>query len=241
VKTKNSSRRSTKIHRTATPIRIDGKLDEPAWFGAPPVGEFHFTWYKEGRKERTVAKAAVGTTRNLYVGHVCEDAHITAQHTETCRKIFSEDDCFEVIFAPDPTRPEVYFNIEWNVVGGVCRQLSGRKDRRSREPRSGTPREFASPARSSARSMTTATPTRRGRSKVAIPLKNFAKHMPHTPPLAGEHWKPEPQPARPGKTNLQYSQWSPADTPAPTLHTPHRFGRAVFSAKESPFDRAKGE
>ena len=44
------------IHRTATPIKIDGKLDEPAWFAAPLVGAFHFTWYKEGRQERSVAK-----------------------------------------------------------------------------------------------------------------------------------------------------------------------------------------
>src|SRR5258708_39973062 len=54
------------IYRTATPIKIDGSLDEPAWFAAPQVGEFHFTWYKEGRKERTVAKL-LWDDENLYV------------------------------------------------------------------------------------------------------------------------------------------------------------------------------
>ena len=44
------------VYRAGQPIRIDGRLDEPAWFAAPAVGEFHFTWYKSGKKERTVAK-----------------------------------------------------------------------------------------------------------------------------------------------------------------------------------------
>ena len=72
--------------------------------------------------------------------------------------------------------------------------------------------------------------------EVAIPLKNFASHMPHLPPLPGEHWNLNLN-RHGGKTNMQYSQWSKADTPEPSFHTPHRFGRAVFSDRVSPFGR----
>lgn len=219
------------IRRAGTPIVIDGRLDEPAWFAAPDFGEFHFTWYKEGRKERTVAKM-LWDDENLYVGHVCEDAHISTRHKEHDGNI-PEDDCFEVIFAPDPTKPEVYFNIEWNAIGGY---VDNHRPDGPKKPRAkvwdaegvriagtivGTANED-----SDTDTLWTA--------EVAIPLKNFAKYMPHTPPRAGEHWNLNLN-RHGGKTNMQYSQWSPGDTPAPSFHTPHRFGQAIFSAKVSPF------
>src|SRR3954470_20846475 len=34
------------VYRAGSPIKIDGKLDEPAWVGAPDIGDFHFTWWK---------------------------------------------------------------------------------------------------------------------------------------------------------------------------------------------------
>ena len=40
-----------------------------------------------------------------------------------------------------------------------------------------------------------------------------------------------------GKTNMQYSQWSKADTPMPNFHTPHRFGKIIFAKGSSPFGR----
>ena len=63
--------------------------------------------------------------------------------------------------------------------------------------------------------------------EVAIPLVNFEKYMPHTPPQPGEHWNLNLN-RHSGKTNPQYSQWSRADTAVPSFHTPHRFGRAIF-------------
>ena len=221
------------IERAGTPIKIDGKLDEPAWFAARDVGEFHFTWYKEGRKERTVAKL-LWDDENLYVGHVCEDAHITARHTEHDGNI-PEDDCFEVIFAPDPSRPEVYFNVEWNVLGGYVDNF--------RPEGPNKPRAKVWDAEGVRIAGTySGTLNDDGDSdgywtaEVAIPLKNFEKYVPHTPPRPGEFWNLNLN-RHGGKTNLQYSQWSPADTPAPNFHTPHRFGRAIFSDKVSPFAR----
>ena len=225
------------IHRTAMPIKIDGKLDEPAWFAAPLVGEFHFTWYKDGCQERTVAKM-LWDDENLYIGHVCEDAHISALHTEHDGRI-PEDDCFEVIFAPDPNRPEVYFNVEWNVVGGY---LDNFRPEGPTKPRAKVwDAEGVRVAGTYVGTLNDDSDTDTSWTvEVAIPLKNFAKYMPHTPPLAGEHWNLNLN-RHGGKTNMQYSQWSPGDTPAPNFHTPHRFGKAVFSDNVSPFDRAKGD
>ncbi|MCY2965412.1 MAG: carbohydrate-binding family 9-like protein [Planctomycetota bacterium] len=220
------------IHRAGSPIAIDGKLDEPAWFAAPAVGEFQFTWHKEGRKERSVAKLLWDDT-NLYVAHVCEDAHISARHKDHDGPI-PEDDCFEVIFAPNPDLPEVYFNIEWNVIGGY---LDNFRPEGPKKPRAkvwdadgvqvaGT---YAGTLNDDSATDTSWT------CEVAIPLKNFEKYMLHTPPQPGSHWNLNLN-RHGGKTNMQYSQWSRADTPTPNFHTPHRFGKVIFSDKVSPFD-----
>jgi len=107
------------ILRAGTPIKIDGKLDEPAWFAAPDVGEFQFPWWKEGKKEQTRAKL-LWDDDNLYIGIICEDAHITARHTERDGNI-PEDDCVEVMITPNLETPNIYYNIEFNLSGGNSR------------------------------------------------------------------------------------------------------------------------
>ena len=67
--------------------------------------------------------------------------------------------------------------------------------------------------------------------EVAIPFKNFAFVGAQTPPKPGYRWNLNLN-RHGGKTNMQYSQWSPADTPVPTFHTPHRFGRVIFFGQD---------
>ncbi|MDB5386765.1 MAG: carbohydrate-binding family 9-like protein [Planctomycetaceae bacterium] len=221
------------IRRAGGPIKIDGRLDEPAWFAAPAVGEFHFTWYKSGQREHSVAKL-LWDAECLYVGHICEDAHITAQHREHDGKI-PEDDCFEVIFAPDPSKPEVYFNVEWNVVGGY---LDNFRPAGPKQPRAKVwDAEGVRIAGTTIGTLNDDSDTDTlWMVEVAIPLKNFANNMPHTPPHPGDTWNLNLN-RHGGKTNMQYSQWSPADTLLPNFHTPHRFGKVVFSKSGSPFDQ----
>lgn len=224
------------ILRSGGPIKIDGRLDEPAWFAAPDVGEFHFTWYVAGEKETSIAKM-LWDDQNLYVGHVCADAHITARHTEHDSKI-PEDDCFEVIFAPDPARPEVYFNLEWNVVGGY---LDNFRPEGPDKPRAKVwDAEGVQIAGTFVGTLNDDTDLdSHWIVEVAIPLQNFAKYMPHTPPHPGDYWNLNLN-RHGGPTNMQYSQWSRASTPKPNFHTPHEFGRAVFSNRISPFGRGSG-
>ena len=55
------------VYRAGSPLSIDGKLDEPAWFAAPDDGEFRFPWWKPGNKESTVA-TLLWDDENLYTG-----------------------------------------------------------------------------------------------------------------------------------------------------------------------------
>lgn len=220
-----------RIPRTGVPIVIDGQLDEVSWFAAPSASEFHFTWYKSGQREQSVAKL-LWDDENLYVGHVCHDSHITARIREHDGPI-PKDDCFEVIFAPDPKHPEVYFNLEWNVIGGY---LDNFRPNGPNKPRA--PVWDAEGVEIAGKYVGTLNDDsdvdQYWTVEVRIPLKNFREYMPHMPPQAGAIWNLNFN-RHGGDFDPQYSQWSPADTPNPNFHTPHRFGRVEFSETVSPF------
>ncbi len=217
------------LHRTGTAITVDGKLDEPAWVAAPSVGPFHFTWYKQGKKEQTFAKM-LWDDEHLYVAHVCQDAHITARCSEHDGPV-AKDDCFEVMIAPDPLRPSFYYNLEWNVIGGY---VDGHRPEGPNGPRVPWDVEGVTIAGTYVGTLNEDVEfDRYWTVEVAIPLKNFAAQMPKSPPDAGYVWHLNLN-RHGGDTNMQYSQWSPGDTPQPAFHTPHRFGRLLFSDAVSP-------
>ena len=104
------------VCRTSQPIVVDGRLDEPAWSAAKSLGSFQFPWFQEGIRENSVVKL-LWDAENLYIGCVCEDRHIAARAAEHDGAV-AKDDCIEIMIAPDPSRPNRYFNVEWNVLGG---------------------------------------------------------------------------------------------------------------------------
>ena len=63
--------------------------------------------------------------------------------------------------------------------------------------------------------------------EIAIPFKNFAKDAAHTPPQDGDTWRLNLNRAG-GKTNPQYSTWSPVSTEKPNFHSPESFGWVRF-------------
>jgi len=221
------------VLRAGTPIRIDGRLDEPAWVAASHVGEFQFPWWKDGKKERTIAKM-LWDDKYLYVASIAEDGHIAARHSEHDGPI-PEDDCFEVMLAPDPSKPEVYFNMEWNVIGGYVDNF---RPHGPKQPRAKVwDAKGLRMAGSYVGTLNDDSDTDQyWMVEAAIPFENFRAHMPHTPPRVGSSWNLNLN-RHGGKINLQYSQWSPGDTPQPNFHTPHRFGRLIFSERSSPFGR----
>jgi hypothetical protein len=218
------------VPRAGTPIRVDGRLDEPAWVAAPPLMLDEFPWWKSGAKERTIVKL-LWDDHNLYVAHISEDAHITARHIDRDGRI-PEDDCFEIMLMPDPAHPNRYFNLEWNVIGGLVDNF---RPNGAKAPRA--PRWDAEGVEVKGVYLGTLNKDVDRDAwwlvEVAIPFRNF-RAFAVTPPIPGSYWLGNLN-RHGGETNRQYSQWSPGDTRAPSFHTPHRFGRLVFSAKASPF------
>lgn len=227
------SKKDYTIYRAGTPITIDGRLDEPAWLAAPDVGAFVFPWYESGKQEQTVAKMLWDDT-HLYVAFLCEDAHIWAEHTERDSAVW-KDDTVEVFTAPNPDRPDAYFNIEMNVIGIFLDQYH------PEGPGVPVTEEWNADG---IRIATSIAGTLNDDSdeddhwvlEAAIPIANFAHVAKHTPPKADDVWHLNLNRLG-GKTNEQYSQWCPSSTAKPQFHSPADFGRVTFSAAASPFWR----
>jgi hypothetical protein len=220
------------VYRAGSSIQIDGRLDEPAWFGAPDAGDFHLPWWKSGKKERTTVKL-LWDDQNLYIAHVDEDEFISARHREHDGKI-TEDDCFEIMIAPNPATPEVYFNIEWNVLGGYVDNFRPHGPKKPRAP------VWDAKGIQIAASYvgTLNDPSDRDGywlAEVKIPFASFPDIGARLPPQPGDRWNANFNRWSPNTNRL--AQWSRGDTAEPNFHTPHRFGHLVFSAQSSPLWR----
>ena len=220
------------IYRADTPLRIDGQLDEAAWTAAPDVGPFVFPWWQEGEREQTVAKL-LWDDQYLYALFINEDAHIWAVHTQRDSAVY-RDDCVEVFTAPNPARPEAYFNIEMNALGIFLDQYHPDGPGVSHPPWDAEGVRIA----------TSIVGTLNDESdedhywvlEAAIPLRNFGASGAPIPPRPGDVWHLNLNRLG-GKTNAQYSQWRASQTERPQFHSPRDFGRVVFSDKRSPFWR----
>jgi len=211
------------IYRAAGRIVIDGKLDEPAWQQAPPVGDFHFNWWKEGTKEQTVARI-LWDDENLYVAYYCHDKNIAAEVVERHGPV-SLDDAVEIFLSPNPEKIRNYYGFEINAIGTMLNFIRADwfKGPFNTEPEG-------------VRLRTTFHGLRLKRDapdddhwilELAIPLKNFEKDAAHTPPREGDTWRLNLNRAG-GKTNAQYSTWSPVTTDRPNFHVPEAFGPVRF-------------
>jgi len=215
------------IHRTTNVITIDGKLNEADWQKTKSVGAFEFAWYKEGKKEQTAAKL-LWDDKNLYVSFRCDDAHIWGEHTEHDSAVY-EDDCVEVFTAPNPDKPDEYYNIEMNVRGAFLDRHH--PDGPGVKPKYNFNARGVKIAVTIDGTLNDDSDTDRGWIlEAAIPLANFSKTAKHIPPNAGDVWHMNLNRLG-GKTNPQFSQWSKGTTERPAFHVPKDFGRVVFSAK----------
>ncbi|MBM3734835.1 MAG: hypothetical protein FJW39_03540 [Acidobacteria bacterium] len=211
------------IHRAAGKITVDGKLDEPAWSQAPAAGNFHFNWWTSGDKEPTTAKI-LWDDGNLYVGYHCQDRHIAAEVTERHGPV-SLDDSVEVFISPNPDKIRNYYGFEMNAIGTMLNFI--RADW-YKGPFNTEPEGVRLRTSLYGLAIKHDTP---GDShwvlEIAIPFQNFAKDAAHTPPREGDTWRLNLNRAG-GKTNAQYSTWSPVSTPKPNFHVPESFGWVRF-------------
>jgi len=129
-------------YRTARPLTIDGRLDEPSWFAAAWSGEFVDIRGKPGGEETgnspqasidqdqsdpPVAAWTTPTWRTrvkmlwdeafFYVGAELEEPHLWATYTQRDAIIYHEND-FEVFIDPDGDNHE-YYELEINALGTV--------------------------------------------------------------------------------------------------------------------------
>jgi hypothetical protein len=219
------------VYRAGTPITIDGRLDEPAWFAAPSVGPFQFPWWKSGVKEQTVAKI-LWDNENLYVAFICQDAHISAERTKHDSAVWN-DDCVEVFAAPDPERPDSYFNIEMNVNGAVYDDYHPRGPGSELRP-SWNAEGLTIATRVNGTLNNDADQDHSWTLEVAIPFKDYYRALSHIPPKPGDVWRLNLNRCG-GKINEQFSQWSPGTGKEPQFHAPRDFGIVTFSDQKVPF------
>jgi Carbohydrate-binding family 9 len=224
-------RPSYTIYRTGTPIKIDGRLDEPAWFAAPSVGAFRFAWWKQGEKEQTVAKM-LWDDDYLYVAFLCRDAHISATRTKHDSSVWN-DDCVEVFAAPERSRPDAYFNIEMNVNGAFYDDFHPRGPNSERKP--GWNAEGLKIATHINGTLNNdADRDESWTLEVAIPFKAYRRSLPNVFPKPGDTWRLNLNRCG-AKTNEQFSQWAPGTGKEPQFHAPRDFGLVHFSAEKMPF------
>ena len=218
------------ILRTGTPIVIDGRLDEASWKEAPSVGDFKFAWWKKGAKEQTVAKV-LWDDKNLYLSYVCDDAHISAVNTEHDSPVY-RDDCVEFFTSPDPRRVQTYFNLEMNANGAHLDQFH------PQGAQSGAKKEWDSKGvkikvQIDGTINNDKDTDRRWILEAAVPFENYKKVARNIPPKNGDVWRFNLNRCG-GKTNEQYSQWSPSRKGRPSFHVPIDFGKGTFSTRSVP-------
>ncbi len=90
--------RSAQCRWTDQPIKLDGKLDEPAWQGAEVLQDFAVFW--SNRKPKTATKARLlWDDRYLYFAAEMEDGDLYADITEHNGRCWLND-VFELFFKP---------------------------------------------------------------------------------------------------------------------------------------------
>lgn len=210
------------IKRASGPIVVDGKMDDAAWRRANKAENFHFNWYQSGAKEKTEARLLWDDT-NLYVGFRCQDRHISAKVLERHGPV-SLDDCVEVFLRPDPDKRS-YYGFEMNVIGTMLNFVRADWYKGGR---------YWEPEGVQLRTSHHGLPGKEESSddngwvlEVAIPFTNFKNDARNTPPRPGDVWRINLNRSG-GKTDAQYSTWSPVKTPKPNFHQPDSFGYMTF-------------
>jgi cellulose/xylan binding protein with CBM9 domain len=102
-------------HRTATAIRIDGRLDDPAWKTAKWTSDFVDIEGSAKPKPRFRTRAKMlYDDKYLYIAAELEEPHVTGTLTKHDSVIFKDND-FEVFIKPLP-ETESYYEFEMNAL-----------------------------------------------------------------------------------------------------------------------------
>jgi len=213
------------VAKTRTPIKVDGKLDEPAWEKAASMGKFTLTANGADAPVETEAKI-VYDDKFLYFAFRCPDKNIVAQLKERDAGLW-EEEVVEVFLQADPGQRS-YIELEVNPLGTLL-------DIYLLDTRKAIPhRSWNSAKIKWAVDVDGSVNGKDGDTgwtcEIALPMEDVVT-APHLPPHVGDTWRLNiyrieklPAPA--------FIAWSP--TGANDFHIPGKFGKIVFTNKQVP-------
>ena len=213
------------VLRASSPIRVDGRPDEPAWGAARGVGPFV--------RNRDAAPVPNGTEakvlydeRFLYFSFRCEDENVWATMRRRDQHLWHEE-VVEVFLQADRGVPN-YIELEVNPLGTLLDIYL--LDRRKHLPYGSW---NSANVRWAARvdGSVDGRPGDRGWScEIALPLEDVAT-APHLPPRPGDRWRMNLYrvESRPAPLGLA---WSP--TLEGDFHVPPMFGEIIFGGRAVP-------
>lgn len=213
------------VKRTTVPIRIDGKLDDPAWGKAAPVGPFVNNADGSPSPLKTEAKVLYDD-KYIYFAFRTVDDNIWATMKNRDQHLW-EEEVSEVFLQADPKYTD-YIELEVNPLGTML-------DIYLVDVRKPLPYESWNPpglkwAVHVEGSVDGKPGDKEWTAEIALPLADVVP-APHTPPQPGDRWRMNLYRVEklPAKASLA---WSP--TMVGDFHKPGMFGEIVFSDQRLP-------
>jgi hypothetical protein len=208
------------VSRTATPIKVDGKLDDAVWAKAPRFSDFRLNLDSSPSPYQTEAKALYDD-KFLYFSFRCRDDNIWATFKTRDLHLWDEE-VVEVFLQADPQQPS-YIELEVNPLGTMLdiylldiRKPLHYESWNSQHLKWGVQIFGTVDGKNGDREWTC---------EIALPLEDIvtAKNL---PPQVGDRWRLNLYrvETRPRPASLA---WSP--TLKDDFHLPGKFGEIVFT------------
>ena len=212
------------VKRAASPITIDGKLDDPAWSRASPPVALQFLWESQtGAKQKTAARL-LWDAQALYVAFDADDADITARFLQRDDPTY-RDDAVEIFINPAPEQEALYYGFEMNA-RGVLYDYLNYNSRTLFKRFDATGVTIATALRGT---LNNPKDVDSGWSlEAAIPWPNF-EELSRRPPAPGTVWKANLNRWDGIEPNRRMSIWSDPQNTTSWPHVPSRFGEIVFT------------
>jgi hypothetical protein len=211
------------VRRAASPIAIDGRLDEAAWTNAAAPVTLQFLWESQTGAKQLTSGRLLWDAQALYVGYDAEDADINARFTQRDDPTY-RDDAVEIFINPDPTQETLYYGFEMNA-RGVLYDYLNYNSRTLFKRYDATGVQIATSIRGT---LNDRSDTDNGWSlEAAIPWANF-EELSRRPPVAGSVWKANFNRWDGVEPNRRMSIWSDPQNTNSWPHVPSRFGEIVF-------------
>jgi hypothetical protein len=212
------------VARTTVPIKVDGKLDDPAWAKTGVVGDFVNNSNGSPSQYKTEAKILYDDNF-LYFSFRCWDDNIWATLKRRDQHLW-EEEVVEVFLQADPHQPS-YIELEVNPLGTMLDiyLLDVRK-----------PLHYESWNSEKLRWSVQVLGTVDGKGgdrewtcEIALPLEDIVT-APHLPPQPGDRWRLNLYRVEKLPTPAELA-WSP--TLKSDFHVPSRFGEIVFTKRQA--------